>query len=91
LELDALDTQDASTQAVVNAAQEWSAQRVSILTYERTNHSIMSIPRKSKVNEARVVDFSGIQREEEVNRVSKLSKSSACFAAPIIAMQQTGS
>jgi hypothetical protein len=34
------------------------------------------------MNEARVVDFGGIERKEEVNRVSKLSKSSACFCGP---------
>jgi hypothetical protein len=37
--MDALDTRDAkciSTQAVVNATQEWNAQRVSILLYVRT-------------------------------------------------------
>jgi hypothetical protein len=34
---------------------------------------------KSKMKEARVVDFSGIERKEGVNRVSKLSKSFANF------------
>src|SRR5258708_1067031 len=37
---------------------------------------------KSKMNQTRVVDFSGIERKEEVNRVSKLSKSSAYFWSP---------
>ena len=50
---------------------------------KRTNHSIMSIPRKEMINEARVVELSGIQREEDVNKVSKLSKSCACVVAPI--------
>ena len=39
LEMDVLDTRDAecaSTQAVVNAAQEWNAQRVSIQSSVRT-------------------------------------------------------
>jgi hypothetical protein len=40
---------------------------------------------KSKVNEARVVDFSGIQREKDVNEGSKLSKSPAYIAAVILA------
>jgi hypothetical protein len=34
------------------------------------------------MNQARVVDFSGVERKEEVNRVSKLSKSSALFCGP---------
>jgi hypothetical protein len=38
---------------------------------------------KSKVNEARVVDFSGIQREKDVNEGSKLSKSPAYIAAAL--------
>ncbi len=50
-------------------------------TYELPNFKFT----KGKMNEARVVDFSGIGRKEEVERVSKLSKSSALpiFAAPI--------
>jgi hypothetical protein len=34
------------------------------------------------MKEARVVDFGGIERKEEVNRVSKLSKLSAYFCGP---------
>ena len=43
------------------------------------------------MNEARVVDFSGIERKEEVNRVSKLSKSSAYFRCPYQSGYKTGS
>ena len=46
---------------------------------------------KGKMNEARVVDFSGMGRKEGVNRVSKLSKPSAYFCvAPIRALSQIG-
>jgi hypothetical protein len=34
------------------------------------------------MKEARVVDFGGIERKEEVNRVSKLGKWSAYFCGP---------
>lgn len=34
------------------------------------------------MKEARVVDLGGVERKEEVNRVSKLSKSSAYFCGP---------
>jgi len=50
------------------------------------NLSIMNFP-KVKVNEARVVDFSDIQRKEDVNEVSKLSKwstSAICFCGPYL-------
>lgn len=89
--MDVLDTRDekcASTQAVVNAAQEWNAQRVSIQSYAYEPLNYVNST-KGKVNEARVVCFSGIQREEEVDRVSKLSKSSTCLVAPIRPMPQT--
>lgn len=45
------------------------------------------------MNEARVVDFSGIERKEGVNRVSKLSKSFAIFCCPYLtkrAVEATG-
>jgi hypothetical protein len=43
----------------------------------------MSISQKGEVNEARIIDFGGIQREEDVNEVSKLSKSFACLGTDI--------
>jgi hypothetical protein len=46
---------------------------------------------KGKMSEARVVDFGGIERKEEVNRVSKLSKSSAYFRGPYQSRDKTGS
>ena len=49
--------------------------------YEATK--VKSILQKSKVNEARVIDFSGIQRKEDVNEVSELSTSPlSVFALP---------
>jgi hypothetical protein len=42
------------------------------------------------MNEARVVDFSGIERKEEVNRVSKLSTWSDYFRGPYQSCGQNG-
>lgn len=53
-------------------------------------HPIRSNSTKGKINEARVIDFSGIQRKEDVNEVSKLSKF-ACFAAPFLVVSPNGS
>lgn len=85
MEIDALNMQDEgciNAQAVVNAALGWRTQRVSILlNLEATK--LKSILQKSKVNEARVIDFSGIQRKEDVNEVSELSMSSVCLRTAI--------
>ena len=42
------------------------------------------------MNEARLVDFDGFERKEAVNRVSKLSKSSAYFCGPYQNQSQNG-
>jgi hypothetical protein len=79
LEVDTLKmhgTECISTEGFVTAAREWNIQRVSILLNVGAAQ-LHHICQQSMVKEGRAIDFSDIQREEEVNEVSKLSKSSA--------------
>ena len=78
LEVDALKMQGEeciSTEGFVTAAREWNIQRVSILS-NVCAAQLHQICQQSMVKEGRTIDFSDIQREKEVNEVSKLSKSS---------------
>lgn len=81
MEIDALDTtRDVKSIGAQAAAQAWNAQRVSILLWiQATQKHLKFNSMKGKMNEARVVDFSGMRRKEGVNRVSKLSKLSICL------------